>query len=74
MLHREANYFGQGSSAGARVKAQIQLSKIFGMEQVITIAQIEHPGGVMIVPMASSIEDWEQEAKSSQAKLIDNTV
>lgn len=52
MLHREANTFGKGSSHSARVKAQTQLSKIFGMETLNVKADIEHTGGIMVVPMA----------------------
>ena len=52
MLRREANTFGKGSSHSARVKAQTQLSKIFGMETLNVKADIEHTGGIMVIPMA----------------------
>lgn len=74
MLHREANYFGPGSSAGARVKAQTQLSKIFGMETLHLKAEVGVSGGIMVVPMASSIDDWEKIASRSQEKLMESTI
>lgn len=74
MLHREANYFGPGASASARVKAQIQLSKIFGMETLYLRAEVAHRGGVLVVPMTSSIDEWERIASHSQAKLMESTI
>ena len=74
MLHREANYFGQGASASARVKAQIQLSKIFGMEQLNIKAEIEHSGGVMLVPMVSDLGAWEAIASPQQQQLTKDIV
>lgn len=74
MLHREANYFGQGASASARVKAQIQLSKIFGMEQLNVKAEIEHSGGVMLVPMVSNVKDWAEVASSYQEQLTRDSI
>ena len=74
MLHREANDYSKGSSASARVKAQIQLSKIFGMEQNFLNAKVEHTGGVMIVPMAASEEEWLKLASESQQTLIAETL
>ncbi|MDC0088333.1 terminase small subunit [Akkermansiaceae bacterium] len=74
MLYREANYFGEGASHGARVRAQVQLSKVFGMEQISIRAELEHKGGVMLVPMAQSVEEWESLAAQQQSNLMDETI
>lgn len=74
MLYREANYFGEGSSHSARVKAQSQLSKIFGMETIHLKAEVAHSGGVMVVPMAGNLEEWEKLAASSQAALMADAI
>lgn len=73
MLYREANYFGEGASHSARVKAQSQLSKIFGMEtiQQDQEAQIRR---VMYVPMFSSADEWEQGARASQKALVRDSI
>ena len=73
MLYREANYFGEGASHSARVKAQAQLSKIFGMEtiQPEEEAPIRH---VMLVPMFSSMEEWGEAAARSQAALVRDSI
>lgn len=69
MLMREANYFGDGASHSARVKAQTQLSKILGMESQREPEVVEKNRGVMLVPYFQSGEEWEKEAISSQAAL-----
>ena len=74
MLYRDANYFGEGASHGARVKAQVQLSKVFGMEQISIKAELAHTGGVILVPMTQSVEAWAKIAQSSQEKLMKDTM
>ena len=74
MLYREANYFGEGSSHAARVRAQTQLSKIFGMETLKIEAETKQTGGVMIVPMCQSVDEWEKIVAPKQMKLMDDTV
>lgn len=66
MLYREANYFGEGASHSARVKAQAQLSKIFGMETIQPEAA-EVVRRVMLVP---HFDDWGASARASQAELV----
>jgi hypothetical protein len=72
MLRREANTFGKGASHTARVAAMAQLARIYGMNTVNVKA--EHSGGVMVVPMASSLSEWAQTASESQATLMADTM
>lgn len=70
-LMEEACYQGPGASASARVAAWGKLAKLMGMElpdpgEAKTNAA---PGGVMLIPFVSSIEQWEQAAIGQQAKL-----
>ena len=74
MLFRETNNHALGSSHSARVRAQIQLSKIFGLETIQVDAKVEHSGGVMVVPMSSSIEEWEAAAVEQQRQLMKDAV
>lgn len=69
-LLREACYHGLGASHSARVAAWGKLAKVLGME-----LPPEDPntakttGGVMIVPMAGGIEEWERAAIGQQRQL-----
>ena len=72
MLYREANYFGEGASHSARVKAQAQLSKIFGMETIQPEAEAV-VRRVMCVPFFSSMDEWEAAAAASQRALKEST-
>lgn len=74
MLYREANFFGEGSSHSARVKAQTQLSKIFGMETLRVKAEVEHTGGVMLIPMAQGLDEWKNIATTQQAALMADAI
>lgn len=67
---REAHYEGHGASHGARVQAWKSLADIAGMEAPKTVKN-EHSvkGGVMVVPMAGSVDDWEKAAQESQTAL-----
>lgn len=71
-LWEEANYRGPGSSHSSRVTALSKLANMRGMDGATKIkAEVTHRGGVMVVPaMASSIEEWEQEAVTQQAQLM----
>ena len=71
MLYREANYFGDGASHGARVRAQVQLSKVFGMETLKIEAETKHSGGIMVIPMCQSVEEWESIAAKEQSDLME---
>lgn len=70
-LYQEANYFGPGSSASARVAAWAKLAKLKGMEepQPDPLAAKEAKGGLLLIPYSSSIEEWETAAMGAQAKL-----
>lgn len=68
-LLREANgYFGV-LSHGARVQAWARLAKILGMEKTEVNTNVTVNGGVMVVPMAASLEEWEKTSAVSQEKL-----
>lgn len=69
-LLEEACYHGPGASASARVAAWGKLAKLMGMELPDPGEQKTNaPGGVMLIPFAPSIEQWEQAAIGQQAKL-----
>lgn len=73
-LEREANYFGPGSSAAARVSALGKLAQLRGMEPVKQ-ASVEHKvPGVMLSPGIAAVGDWEAVAQSTQEKLRDETM
>lgn len=65
------------TSAAARVSAWSKLAQLIGMEGGDSEAQrdaalrkeLSAPGGVLMVPFVSSIEQWEQNAMSMQAQL-----
>lgn len=69
-LLEEACYHGPGASASARVAAWGKLAKLMGMELPAEGEQkTSAPGGVLLIPYAPSIEDWETAAMGQQAKL-----
>lgn len=71
-LLEEANYRGIGSSHSARVAAWGRLAQMIGAEKP---ADPNAPdptkvrGGVMLIPMAQSIEHWEEAATKAQGEL-----
>lgn len=70
-LLEEACYHGPGASASARVAAWSKLAKLMGMELPPEGEKkaTDAPGGVLLIPFAPSIEQWEQAAMGQQAKL-----
>ena len=72
-LLEEACYHGPGASSSARVAAWAKLAKLMGMELPAPgegqDKATEAPGGVLLIPFAPSIEQWEQAAVGQQAKL-----
>lgn len=74
MLMRESNDFSDSASHRARVAAIAQLSKILGMEQINLKADVSHRGGVMLVPMVNSLDEWQKAAQVSQAALMADAV
>lgn len=74
MLYREANNHGDGSSHSARVRAQVQLSKVFGLETIQIDAKVEHGGGVMLVPASQSLDEWEKQATEQQKNLKNGAI
>lgn len=65
-LVREANYMGMSASHSARVSAWNSLAKILGMEAP---TEVKHSGGVMLVPIAASVDQWENNAEAAQRQL-----
>lgn len=69
-LLEEACYHGPGGSASARVAAWGKLAKLMGMELPEGGDKRDAaPGGVLLIPFAPSIQDWEAAAMGQQAKL-----
>lgn len=68
-LVREANDRGVGSSHAARVNAYSKLARILGMEIEKVQTDVNVRGGVMVVPMSETMNDWEQKAITTQAQL-----
>lgn len=69
-LKKEANYHGEDGASASRVKAWATLAKIKGIEAPKKSEQtITHKGGVMVVPMAQSIDTWENSAQQLQTQL-----
>jgi hypothetical protein len=69
MLYREANHHGKGSSHSARVRAQVQLSKIYGLETIQLNANVNHCSGVMILPYHENQEKFEADLIERQRRL-----
>lgn len=73
-LFREADDRTEGASHSARVSALSKLASIHGMEAPTKIdANVNHRGGVMMVPAVVDLDTWEQEAVASQEKLVHDT-
>lgn len=54
-----------------RVSAAGKLALIYGMNAPLkTQTDVNHRGGVMMVPAIASVDDWEQSALASQEKLV----
>ncbi|MDA1066352.1 MAG: terminase small subunit [Verrucomicrobia bacterium] len=70
MIWREANFFGEGSTHSARVRAQSLLSKIFGLETIQIKADVEHRSGVMLVPVDNRpMDEIEKDLIARQREL-----
>lgn len=72
-LIREANYYGPGGSAAARVAALGKLASIYGMDGNASKkgkGGKAGRGGVMVVPGIADIDEWEKAASESQDKLV----
>ena len=69
-IKREAHYHGEDGSSASRVRAWGLLAKLKGMEAPVKVeAEVIHRGGVMLVPVAGTIQDWESAAAASQLQL-----
>ena len=65
-LIREANYFGPGASAAARLAANMKLAELTGLEDSKGNAV---SSGVMIVESITDPDTWQAKAQESQAQL-----
>lgn len=57
------------ASSSSRISALRSLAKILGMEITKVEGNMTLAGGVMAVPFAGSLEDWEKASKDAQEKL-----
>lgn len=72
ILNVKSIAFNERETGGARVGAHSLLAKILGHEAPTRIqAEVEHKGGVMMVPVAS-LSEWESASASAQAALKAN--
>ena len=68
---REATKLGPYAS---RVSAAAKMAAILGLDAPSKAdINVRHRGGVMAVPGIASLSDWEDEAESSQHKLVSDT-
>lgn len=69
-LLKEARDDGPDSKQSARVAAWAHVAKVCGYEKPAQATiDVVHRGGVMLVPMPTSHEDWEQAAANAQKQL-----
>lgn len=71
-LLEEANYHGFGASHSARVAAWAKLATLLGMDFEAKNPKTDpnmNRGGVMLVPYAETVEEWEKHAMASQLQL-----
>lgn len=72
-LLREAHYTGAGSSHAARVNALSRLCSIYGMDAPKTVnTNTNYTGNILVVPSATSCEDWEAQAVKVQEETLKN--
>ena len=70
ILNVKSIAFDDREQGGARVGASSLLAKVMGYEAPTKIqAEVEHKGGVMMVPVAGSVDDWEAQASGAQKQL-----
>ena len=72
-------------SQGDEVSSETEIEMISKMDAVKTLINLKglnapvkvdhrHAIGVMVVPMAASVDDWATQAAQSQAALMDNMI
>lgn len=70
ILNVKSIAFDDREQGGARVGASSLLAKIMGYEAPTKIqAEVEHRGGVMMVPLVAGLEAWEATAGGAQRQL-----
>jgi hypothetical protein len=68
-LKKEAHHYGLDGSAAARISAWRTMAKILGLEITKVEGNISMAGGVMVLPMSGSPEEWEKAAAMAQDQL-----
>lgn len=68
-LKKEANSHGIDGSAAARISAWRAIAKILGIEITKVEGNVNLGGGVMLMPMSGTPEQWEKAASEAQKKL-----
>lgn len=69
-MEKQANYYGEDASHGARVSAIKALMQIEGMDEPTPDeGQVGFKGGVMMVPSLTNPDNWGELAALSQGKL-----
>lgn len=68
-LKKEAHYHGLDGSAAARIGAWRSLAKILGIEVETANVKVTHQGGVMVLPLSGTPEEWEKSAMMAQEQL-----
>lgn len=73
ILNVKSIAFDEREPAGARVGASSLLAKVMGFEAPTKIqTEVEHRGGVMVVPLAAGLDAWEAAASEAQRRLKDD--
>lgn len=68
-IKKEALSFGEGTSQTGRVAAWKLLAQLKGKLVKKTEVDNRHSGGVMLIPVHATTEEWEQVAQASQEQL-----
>ncbi len=68
-LKREAHHYGLDGSSAARISAFRAMAKILGFEITKLEGNMTMAGGVMLLPLSGSPEEWEKAAETAQEEL-----
>jgi len=68
-LKKEANDDGPNTIQAARVSAWGTLAKVMGMDTKRVEMNLASQGGILIVPQAQGVDDWEKRSQAAQAAL-----
>lgn len=68
-IKKEANYFGEDSSQTGRVAAWKLLAQLKGKLIKRTETNVNNTGGVMLIPVPASVQEWETMTATQQEQL-----